>query len=499
MQTAFNLSFGGSLLSSAFTLDIAALPQPQRPDAELDAIDSSPRAERRHRRTDNQPTRKFEAWLNYLTPAPQSVDHPTANGDVTASSFNPFNSHASLPKTIASGPSPSSAEPIQLPLPGSTAGSLGIESDSISAIDQTNVMRVQGFDDSSLAGANTSSRIELPASETPDLSSLAQFKDESATSLRDSSDADSISQLIDKVSALATRDEETALALNQLDERSSTARLESQSEQLVLESLAAERSSYIGQQGPNFGPATKLAKGVYDEAEATGTDSTETGGVTNDPVLVADPLGTRSPQVPAVDSDALTVSEHTFDRPRERLEIQDSPIATDGTQSNLFVTELDAARPQFREIGRPAPGQPNVAIQIAREVIARADTAVRQGRTEFSMRLEPPELGTVRIHLTATDHAISARVHVSSESAQQLVESQLNSLRQSLADAGMSLQRFDISHGGQGSGQGHSHQDYWRAPSGYDHGGDVQPRTQTRAAFNAVRSITTRGRIDVMA
>lgn len=100
---------------------------------------------------------------------------------------------------------------------------------------------------------------------------------------------------------------------------------------------------------------------------------------------------------------------------------------------------------------QPLHGGTDVSGQIASGIIARAQITTREGQTDFRLRLEPPELGTIRVHLSATDQGISARLVVHEEVAHQLIESQLESLRQRLTNAGISLGSFDVSQGGTGS------------------------------------------------
>jgi flagellar hook-length control protein FliK len=90
---------------------------------------------------------------------------------------------------------------------------------------------------------------------------------------------------------------------------------------------------------------------------------------------------------------------------------------------------------------------------------AQTNVPVADGRTDFHLRLEPPQLGSVQIHLTATNHnTVSARVVVSQEGTQQLIAGQEHQLRQSLADSGVVLGTFDVTHSGGGSTQGGHHQ-----------------------------------------
>ena len=92
-----------------------------------------------------------------------------------------------------------------------------------------------------------------------------------------------------------------------------------------------------------------------------------------------------------------------------------------------------------------------VSDQIAGEITARAEVWSRNGRTELHIRLEPPELGTVRVHFVASDHSVTARLVASDETARQLIESQLHTLRESLAHVGVALERFDVASDAGGS------------------------------------------------
>jgi flagellar hook-length control protein FliK len=96
-----------------------------------------------------------------------------------------------------------------------------------------------------------------------------------------------------------------------------------------------------------------------------------------------------------------------------------------------------------REVGSGGPSSP--AEQVAHAIREHAGPAAREGRTEVSLRLDPPELGAIRIHLSATEHTLSARLVVEQEATRQLLENQVQALRDRLAEAGVTLGSFDIS------------------------------------------------------
>jgi flagellar hook-length control protein FliK len=92
--------------------------------------------------------------------------------------------------------------------------------------------------------------------------------------------------------------------------------------------------------------------------------------------------------------------------------------------------------------------------QVARGIVAHAEVVTRPGSTDFHLRIEPPNLGTVLIHLTATEHTITARVVVAHEQTQVLMAGQENDLRQVLALSGITLTGFEVSRNfGESQGQ----------------------------------------------
>lgn len=103
---------------------------------------------------------------------------------------------------------------------------------------------------------------------------------------------------------------------------------------------------------------------------------------------------------------------------------------------------------------RQTPAEPMavpISEQLTRAFVAQAEVVQREGRTDFHLRLDPPQLGSVRIHLTAMDHIVSARVVAAQEGTRQLLEGQAHHLRQGLAAAGLSLGSFDVTRDGGGS------------------------------------------------
>lgn len=70
--------------------------------------------------------------------------------------------------------------------------------------------------------------------------------------------------------------------------------------------------------------------------------------------------------------------------------------------------------------------------------------AVQQRGGAVTMRLTPPEMGTVRIQMQITGTSVSATFHAESASAQTLLTNQLAQLRSALESKGMSVERLTV-------------------------------------------------------
>lgn len=87
---------------------------------------------------------------------------------------------------------------------------------------------------------------------------------------------------------------------------------------------------------------------------------------------------------------------------------------------------------------------PDPVVQVADHIVTHAHLVARGGETEFRMRLDPPELGAVKIRLVSDGDSIHGQVVVSNDAIRRMIESQLPELRQRLEDAGVSVQNFNV-------------------------------------------------------
>ncbi|MGH7225571.1 MAG: flagellar hook-length control protein FliK, partial [Gemmataceae bacterium] len=126
-----------------------------------------------------------------------------------------------------------------------------------------------------------------------------------------------------------------------------------------------------------------------------------------------------------------------------------TPVASFLTANGVVATP-DAAASRGATVATLSP----VADQLTQAFLAHANVVQHTGRSDFHLNLDPPQLGSVRIHLTATQHTVSARIVVAQEGTRQLLAGQAHHLRQGLAEAGLSLGSFDVARDGGGSNGG---------------------------------------------
>jgi flagellar hook-length control protein FliK len=123
-----------------------------------------------------------------------------------------------------------------------------------------------------------------------------------------------------------------------------------------------------------------------------------------------------------------------------------SPSANSGFAGNGAVSDI--SRSQGSGAARsPAP----VAEQVASRIAERAQLLQRGNSTELHVRLEPPELGTVHVHLQASEGTVSARLVASSPEARAALEANLPDLRNRLGSGGVNVGGLDVSNGQAGS------------------------------------------------
>lgn len=110
------------------------------------------------------------------------------------------------------------------------------------------------------------------------------------------------------------------------------------------------------------------------------------------------------------------------------------------TNANPVGTDVSA---RLSPAGLADPNATNDAMNSARLTRGLNNAVNQQGGT-VTLRLTPPDMGTVRIQLNLQGTNVSAQFHAETDSAQRLLTQQLGQLRTSLESQGLNVEKLGV-------------------------------------------------------
>ncbi len=201
-----------------------------------------------------------------------------------------------------------------------------------------------------------------------------------------------------------------------------------------LRSNAAQPAS--ASPAPQADAAALIADAALFEQSQTSSDSSDNSETPDgQPRQTASTSASHSLQavtqygdaVAGVDASSLTPDASATDRGGR-------DVSGPSSVSRLDTSSVDA--------GRENAGDEE-AVNGAR--LARGlRAAVNQQGGSVTLRLTPPEMGTVRIQLDLSGGTVTARFHAETDNGRQLLQQQLGQLRQSLESQGLSVDRLSV-------------------------------------------------------
>jgi flagellar hook-length control protein FliK len=139
--------------------------------------------------------------------------------------------------------------------------------------------------------------------------------------------------------------------------------------------------------------------------------------------------------------------------PRAALEhssADESPLYPDDLPGNNsgFGHDMGADGPErgkFSESLANIMRRPNIAMHVIRQIAPVAASLLSDGRTEFSISLNPPQLGHVKLSIVSDGQNLMARIQVDSDGLKDALERSLDDLRRSLQNQGVEIEGFEVS------------------------------------------------------
>ncbi len=134
--------------------------------------------------------------------------------------------------------------------------------------------------------------------------------------------------------------------------------------------------------------------------------------------------------------------------------------------------------------------------RLAEIVTARMEQPHSADQSSVVLRLDPPELGRVTVHVSMANDVVSIRLVASDDGSRQILETHLNDLQQSLTDQGVSLSHCQVEWNA-GSGESPDRNRHWPIPGETElFPGGSRPAP---AVANPVAQSTSRTRLDYVA
>ncbi len=223
----------------------------------------------------------------------------------------------------------------------------------------------------------------------------------------------------------------------------------------ALNDATARKSSEPAVQ-PTTTPATKEAQ----------TQTKGQAGATGDKpaAQASSPLNTRhgAPQTTATSGSTAPLTP--AGDPRQAQTLSPASRATPAGRAAPAITATSAgARPSTGQFGNPtdtrstsgtakakasgldkAPAQTRNSDTNVARMMRLIHTRMGKNRSVATMRLDPPELGTIRVHMDLRNDQLFLRVDTETSAARRLLAEQLDTLRHNLEASGIQLERVEL-------------------------------------------------------
>lgn len=108
-----------------------------------------------------------------------------------------------------------------------------------------------------------------------------------------------------------------------------------------------------------------------------------------------------------------------------------------GPSQGAVPSEAPVVESALPDVSRPDP-------DVVDQVLRHARLALRPGRSELSVHLEPPSLGKVDVHLVLDGHGLTLHLGAETHRAKDLIEANLAGLRAGLAEQGLKVERVVV-------------------------------------------------------
>lgn len=208
-------------------------------------------------------------------------------------------------------------------------------------------------------------------------------------------------------------------------------------------------------------------EGIATELTAHRSSSVRAGG--NFDAAAGSPTADLGPPVPDVSTGAMSLTPTSRPEGMEQVLLAFGQNGTShrGNRTDLAAGRAVASLGDHLKSSRRPPTEwlsaPHVPAEVAvpaeafgahlQEVVLRQWEAAHEPESSrVVLRLDPPELGSIDVHVALANDHVSIRLVATEEGARHVLEQQLQTLHQALQDQGLTVQQCEVGFGSTGHG-----------------------------------------------
>ncbi len=139
--------------------------------------------------------------------------------------------------------------------------------------------------------------------------------------------------------------------------------------------------------------------------------------------------------------------------------------STETVKVTSFTATLEGSTPPIQDTSLNTPNdvksvqtqdtssKTTTESSIVNQIIEKFSIRGTGQQSEINIRLDPPDLGTVRVNITSTGDTVKTTLITETHAVKQAIESNLNHLRDAMSDQGLKVDSFTVLVGGGNMGQ----------------------------------------------
>ncbi len=193
---------------------------------------------------------------------------------------------------------------------------------------------------------------------------------------------------------------------------------------------------------------TRPAQTAVEKAELLGTMKSPVNRQGAQPILT----GEEALKASVMDISAAIAETADTNAVATELKNMEIPEAEEVLPINQAVgiqaQPLNQEQPiQIREAGIGRILEQVQPREIVDQIVKHIQVSVTEERSEMIVRLDPPELGELRIYLSMDKTGLATELAAQSDTVRSFIQTHLPEVRQALSDAGIQVSRFEVSSG----------------------------------------------------